>query len=68
MKITDEMVDAFRRGDAQQLASLLNLKPWNDNPLDVGDEPPAWMHNLHEQLDERQTAIAIRRQLLDRHD
>jgi len=82
MKITDDMVDLFRRGltlqDAEgkyddernavrkQLASLLGLKPWQDNPLDVGDEPPAWMHDLTEPLAERKKAIKLRHQLLDR--
>jgi len=81
MKITDEMVDLFRRAltlqaadgssderDAvrAQLASLLGLKPHEDNPLDVSDEPPAWMRNLPEQLAERKRAIELRRQLLDR--
>jgi hypothetical protein len=65
-KITNDMVDAFRRGDARQLARLLDLKPWQDNPLDIDDEPPVWMRDLREQLAERKRAIAIRGQLLDR--
>jgi hypothetical protein len=45
---------------------LLDLKPWQDNPLNVDDEVPSWMHNHAAQLAERKRAIAIRRQLLDR--
>jgi len=34
------------------------------NPLDVVDEPPAWMRDLAEQIAEEKRAIAIRRALL----
>ncbi|MFN6935546.1 MAG: hypothetical protein ACK4NZ_10395 [Tsuneonella sp.] len=53
--ITPEAVTAYRKSDWLGLHRALGLKPWQHNPLDVGDfERPAWFNeddwNLQQSL------------------
>lgn len=41
--ISQHAVDAFNAGDRAALGKVLDLKPWEPNPLDVdGPLPPEW--------------------------
>lgn len=59
-RITPEAVEAFRAGDYTALHRALNLRPWEDSPLDVDfDPPPDWANDSWPQ------AVELRRELME---
>ena len=46
-RITQEAVDAFRRGETAELSRLLGIRPWQPSPLEVYEpEPPEWARGM----------------------
>ena len=42
ISFSDDVLEAFTRGDERTLNRLLGLKPWEVSPMDVSDGPCPW--------------------------
>jgi hypothetical protein len=62
-RVTPEAVAAFQAGDRREVSRLLQLKPWETNPLDADVDAPPWRSDGTTRALMWSQAVALRKAL-----